>query len=42
MAMTGHKSEKSFMKYIKATSKDHANRLRKHYIETGNHLKVVG
>ena len=42
MAMTGHKSEKSFMKYIKATSKDHANRLRKHYSETGNHLSIIG
>ena len=41
MAMTGHKSEKSFMKYIKATSKDHANRMREHYINTGQHLKVV-
>ena len=41
MAMTGHKSEKSFMKYIKATSKDHANRMREHYINTGQHLKLA-
>jgi integrase len=41
MAMTGHKSEKSFMKYIKATPKDYANRMRQHYLNTGQHLKVV-
>jgi len=41
MAMTGHKSEKSFLKYIKATPKDHAKRMREHYLTTGQHLKVV-
>ncbi len=28
MAITGHKSEKSFLKYIKTTSKEHAQRLK--------------
>ena len=42
MAMTGHKSEKSFLKYIKTTPKEHAERMRMHYIKMGNHLKIVG
>jgi len=41
MAMTGHKSEKSFLKYIKATPKDHATRMKEHLIATGQHLKVI-
>jgi integrase len=41
MAMTGHKSEKSFLRYIKATAKDHAKLLRAHYIKQGNNLSIV-
>ena len=39
MAITGHSTEKSFLKYIKVTPEEHARKLQEHW---GNqHLKVV-
>ncbi len=39
MAITGHKTEESFLKYIKVTPDEHAKKLQEHW---GNqHLKVV-
>jgi integrase len=40
MAITGHKTEKAFMKYIKATSSEHAKLLKIHW-EKENKLTVV-
>jgi integrase len=41
MQITGHKTEKAFMRYIKVTPEQHANLLRLHWIEKGEHLRVV-
>lgn len=41
MQVTGHKIEKAFMKYIKVTPEQHAKLLRLHWIDKGQHLKVV-
>ncbi|MFV0364287.1 MAG: tyrosine-type recombinase/integrase [Suipraeoptans sp.] len=41
MAMTGHKTESAFMKYIKVTNEQHAELLRLHWIDKGEHLRVV-
>ena len=41
MKITGHTSEKSFMKYIKITPKDNAILLQAHWNKNGEHLKVV-
>ena len=40
MSVTGHQTEKSFMRYIKLTSSEHANLLKLHWDER-NKLKVV-
>lgn len=40
MAITGHKTEKAFMRYIKLTPKDQAQLLKLHW-ERRNNLKVV-
>lgn len=39
MAITGHSTEKSFLKYIKVTPDEHAKKLQLHW--NGSHLKVV-
>lgn len=41
MQITGHKTEKAFMKYIKVTPEQHAKLLRMHWIEKGEHMRVV-
>ena len=33
MAITGHKTESAFMKYIRVTPKEHAEKLKKHWIK---------
>lgn len=39
MAITGHKTEEAFLKYIKVTPEEHARKLREHW--DNRHLKVV-
>jgi integrase len=39
MAITGHKTEEAFLKYIKVTPEEHAKKLREHW--DTKHLKVV-
>jgi integrase len=39
MAITGHKTEKAFLKYIKVTPDEHAKKLQLHW--NNRHLKVV-
>jgi len=39
MAITGHVTEKSFLKYIKVTPEEHARKLQQHW--DNRHLKVV-
>jgi integrase len=41
MQITGHKTERAFMKYIKVKPEQHAKLLRMHWIEKGEHLRVV-
>lgn len=41
MKITGHKSESSFLKYLKVTEEEHARLLQKHWIKSNSHLKVV-
>jgi type IV pilus assembly protein PilB len=41
MAMTGHKTESSFMKYIKITREEQAQKLKDIWLKSGNHLKVA-
>jgi integrase len=41
MKITGHRSELSFLKYLKVTPEEHAKLLQKHWLDSGNHLKVV-
>jgi integrase len=41
MQITGHKTEKAFLKYIKVTSDEHAKKLREFWQKKGEHLKVV-
>jgi len=40
MAITGHKTEKAFLKYIKLTSSEHAIMLKEQWIKRNN-LKAV-
>lgn len=40
MAITGHKTEKSFLRYLKLTPKDHAKIIQQHW-DNSNHLKAV-
>ncbi len=41
MKITGHKTEKAFMKYIKVTPEEHAKMLAAHWAKTSNNLRVV-
>ena len=41
MAITGHKTEKSFLKYIKVTPTEHAIIIQKHWQKQGTYLEVV-
>ncbi|MCU4156857.1 site-specific integrase [Carboxylicivirga sp. A043] len=41
MQITGHKSEKAFLKYIKVTPEEHAKLLLQHWQKNGQHLKIV-
>ena len=41
MAMTGHKTEKAFLTYIKVTEEEHAQLLMDHWNKQGGFLKVV-
>jgi len=41
MQITGHKSEESFLKYIKVTPREHAEKLKDFWRERGDHLKVA-
>lgn len=38
MKITGHKTEKAFMQYIKVTNDQHANLLRKHWLNKGEYI----
>lgn len=40
MAMTGHKTEKSFLSYIKVTEEEHAEMLLEHWEKTVGSLKI--
>lgn len=40
MAITGHKTEKSFLKYIKLTSKEHAKLMKLHW-DSENQMKAI-
>lgn len=41
MAITGHRSELAFLKYLKTTPEKHAKMLMEHWLKNMNHLKVV-
>ena len=41
MRITGHKTESSFLKYIKVTKEEHAKLLMEHWRKNGNLLKIV-
>lgn len=41
MAVTGHRTESAFLKYIKVTPQEHAQRMRDMWLSSGNHLKVA-
>ena len=41
MQITGHKTESSFLKYIKVTKEEHAKMLMMHWQKNGNLLKVI-
>lgn len=41
MQITGHKTESSFLKYIKVTKEEHAKMLMMHWQKNGNLLKVM-
>lgn len=41
MQITGHKTESSFLKYIKVTKEEHAKMLLAHWQKNGNLLKVI-
>lgn len=41
MQITGHKTESSFLKYIKVTREEHARMLMMHWQKNGNLLKVM-
>lgn len=41
MQMTGHKTEKAFMSYIRVTATEHANLLRTHWAEQGEFIKLA-
>lgn len=39
MQITGHKTEKAFLRYIKVSGEQHANLLRLHWIKNGQYIK---
>lgn len=41
MQITGHKTEKAFLRYIKVTPQEHAEALRLHWAKNSNFLKAV-
>jgi integrase len=41
MAITGHRTETAFLKYIKVTPQEHAEKLRDMWLQSGSHLKVA-
>jgi len=41
MAITGHRTETSFLKYIKMTPKEHAEKMRDIWLKNDSHLKVA-
>lgn len=41
MAITGHKTEKAFLRYIKLTPTEHAKLLKLHWEKRGDRLKIV-
>lgn len=41
MAITGHKTESSFMKYIKITKEEQARKIKDIWLRSGSHLKVA-
>lgn len=41
MQITGHKTEKAFMKYIKATPSDYRERMRKHFNMNHSQMKIA-
>ena len=41
MAITGHKTESSFLRYIKVSKEEHAKLLMLHWQKNGNLLKVL-
>lgn len=41
MQITGHKTEKAFLRYIKVTPQEHAEALQLHWAKNGSFLKVV-
>jgi site-specific recombinase XerD len=41
MNITGHKTEKAFLRYIKATQEDYATLLELHWKENHSHLKAI-
>jgi Site-specific recombinase XerD len=41
MQITGHKTEKAFLRYIKVTPQEHAEALQLHWAKSGSYLKVV-
>ncbi len=41
MAVTGHRTESAFLKYIKVTPQEHAEKMRDMWLNNGSHLKVA-
>lgn len=41
MQITGHKTERAFMRYIKVTGEQHANLLRLHWLQNGQLIKAA-
>jgi len=41
MAITGHRTETAFLKYIKVTPQEHAEKMRDIWLNAGSHLKVA-
>ncbi len=41
MAITGHRTETAFLKYIKVTLEEHAEKINEIWLNNANHLKVA-
>jgi len=41
MAITGHRTETAFLKYIKVTPEQHARKMQEIWLNSGSHLKVA-